>query len=200
MATTPQTSRYYTYIQPILRNKAVKSYTPYVFNLVLCGLLVYFAIRPTLTAIANLQKNIDVNQQVLDTLTQKAKDLSLGQKNYEALSPETRAKILTAVPLTANVTTLLRSLETAAPPQASTSAIQVEPVPLFDSTQALSGHPTLQEVHFTYNVVGTYPQIMTTLSNLGKLPRLVSLTNVTISHQSDGPSILSVTGKAFYLK
>ncbi len=197
---TQKKSHYYTSIEPLLHSRMVKSYAPYVFNIVLASILLVFALRPTFTAISTLQKNIEVSQQTLDTLTQKAKDLSLAQKNYEELPQDTKAKILNAVPLTPNVTSLLKSLESAAPPQASTSAIQIEPVLIYDADQKLSGHPTAKEIGFSYNVVGTYAQITTTLTNLNKLPRVISISKLSISRQSEGPVILSITGKAYYLK
>lgn len=200
MNPTAQYTRYYTYIKPIIQNKMVRSYAPYIFSLITVGLLILFAIRPTISTILNLQQEINNSQQVLDTLNQKAKNLSLGQKNYRDLDSQMKARIIQAVPLSADVTTLIKHLETATPPQASTSAIQIQPVTLYDTQTVLTDHPILAEVDFTYNVLGDYPQIVTTLSNLSRLPRLITITNMTISQQDEGPATLSVTGKGYYLK
>lgn len=200
MNPTAQYTRYYTYIKPIIQNKMVRSYAPHIFSLVTVGLLILFAIRPTISTILNLQQEIANSQQVLDTLNQKAKNLSLGQKNYRDLEPQMKSKIIQAVPFNADVTNLVKHLEAATPPQASTSAIQIQPVTLYDTQTVLTDHPTLAEVDFTYNVLGDYPQIVTTLNNLSRLPRLVTITNMTISRQDEGPATLSVTGKGYYLK
>ena len=200
MNPTTQYSRYYTYIKPIIQNQMVRSYAPYIFSLVMVGLLIVFAIRPTISTILNLQQSINNSQTVLDTLNQKAKDLSQGQKNYQDIDPAIKTKIIQAVPFNPDISNLIKNLEAAAPAQASTSAIQVQPVTLFDTKNVLGEHPVLGEVDFTYNVIGSYSQIMTTINNLSKLPRLSTITNMTINKQQDGPATLSVTGKAYFLK
>lgn len=200
MNTAPQFNRYYTYIKPVIQNKIIRAYAPYIFSLITVGLLIVFAIRPTISAILNLQQSISNSQQVLDTLKKKSADLSQGQKNYQSLSPQIKTKIIQAVPFNPDVTTLIKNLEAATAPQASTSAIQIQPITLFDIQNTLSDHPTLGKVDFTYNVIGSYAQIITTISNLAKLPRLATITNLIISKQQEGPVNLSVTGKGYFLK
>ncbi len=205
MPAAPQNSRYFTFIKPlidkqILKNRIVRSYASYIFSLITIIILIIFAIRPTLVTISNLQKNIETNQQVLDTLNLKAKNLSQGQRNYQTLDANVKSKIRQSVPYSPDITTLIRSLELATPPQASISAIQVQPIVVYDSTQIVGTHPILGEVEFTYNIAGEYNQITTAITNLSKLPRLISITNLTINRQQEGPTTLSVTGKGYYLK
>ena len=203
MATTPQYTRYYTYIKPVLENKIVKSYASYIFSLVTIAILVVFAIRPTVSTILNLQESITQNQQLLDQLNTKAETLSQAQRNYDQLDPSTKQRIADALPQTPEVTTLTKYLEGIVVGQASDSALQIQPVPLYDANKDLStaiAKPTLSEVNFTYTIVGEYNQIVSAIDRISKLPRLITIKKLTISRQPDSPTILSITAKAQYLK
>ncbi len=195
-------SRYYTFIQPALQNKFVKNYSVHIFSLITSALLIIFAIRPTATTIVVLRQTIATNQQVLDQLNQKAKNLSQGQRNYNNLSPTVRTKISALIPEQPEVTDLIKKLEGAVPPQASVSAIQVQPLTVI--TQATSSaditHPLLGEIDFSYTVTGDYNQIVTIINNISRLPRLINIHNLTISKQTEGPAVLAITGKGYYLK
>lgn len=195
-------SRYYTFIQPVLENKLVKSYSAYIFSLVTATLLILFAIRPTANTIVVLRQTIATNQEALDQLNEKARNLSQGQRNYNNLSPAVREKINAAVPANPQLTALIRSLESAIPPQASISAMQIQPLVVISpaSPSAFTVHPTLGEVDFNYTITGDYNQILSTINNIGKLPRLISIRNMTISKQTEGPAVLSISGKGYYLK
>lgn len=202
MAASTRYSRYYTYIKPLAENKAVKSVAPYIFSLITIMILIIFAIRPTVSTIINLQKNIEENQQVLKQLETKAQNLIEGKKNYENLPPKTKQKINDAVPNQPNVTSVISSLENSSGPQASASALQIQPLTLFDDkTQNNKGAKlSLGEVDFSYNISGSFIDLLKTLQNLNNSPRLIQIDNVIISKQTASPTVLSITGKAYYLK
>ncbi|MDO8638341.1 MAG: type 4a pilus biogenesis protein PilO [Candidatus Daviesbacteria bacterium] len=202
MATNTRYSRYYTYIKPLAENKAVKSVAPYIFSLITIMILIIFAIRPTVSTIINLQKNIEENQQVLKQLETKAQNLIEGKKNYENLPPDMKQKINDAVPNQPNVTSVISSLDNSSGPQASASALQIQPLTLFDDkTQSDKvAKLALGEVDFSYNISGSFIDLLKTLQNLNNSPRLIQIDNVIISKQTASPTVLSITGKAYYLK
>ncbi len=203
MATTPQNTRYYTYVKPVLENKIVKSYASYIFSLVTIGILIFFAIRPTVTTILKLQTSIDENQKLLDQLNQKAENLSQAQRNYDKMDASLKTKITTALPASAEITTLTKYLDTLVVGQASDSALQIQPVPLYDARHDYNApipKPTLAEVNFTYNIVGDYQQILLAIDKLTRLPRIITIKKLTVSRQVDSPTILSITAKAQYMR
>lgn len=199
---TSKYSRYYTYIKPVAQNKFIRSFAPYIFSLLTIIFLVIFAIKPTISTILNLQKSIDENKQVLKQLNDKADSLTLGKRNLQALGPETLNKINTLLPSQANVTTIITSLQKVPlGNQASISALQVQPVNLIDNTIDIQkARLNLAEVEFTYNVQSSFQGLLATLQNLSKSPRLININNIVLSKQIDNPMVLSITGKAYFLK
>lgn len=202
MAINAKYSHYYTYIKPVAENKVFRSMAPYIFSLITIIILVIFAIRPTVSTIINLQKNIADSQQVLQKLEDKAQDLIEGKKNYENLPPEIKLKIEAAVPDKPKVTSVISSLENSSKPQASASALQIQPLTLIDDkTQGgKKAKLSLGEVDFSYNVSGSFIDLLKTIQNINHSPRLIQINNVIINKQPSNSTVLSITGKAYYLK
>lgn len=164
-------------------------------------ILIVFAIRPTVSTILNLKKDIKNQQQILAALESKENALTEGRNNLQNLGSEKRGKITTALPSSPEPASLIASLRNTSQNQSSVSALQIQPVTLLDTASANQGALlTLGDVSFTYNVQGTYEQLLTTLSNLQKSPRLMSVDSITLGKQSEGSTVLSVTGKAYFLK
>lgn len=191
-------SRYYTYIKPVIGNKFVRSSYPFIFNFIAITIFVVFAIRPTITTILNLQKNIEESGKVLDTLNQKAENLVAGKRNLESIPAEKKVKINLALPQKADVTTLITSLKISS--SGSDSAIQIQPLTIINTTADQEKSKfNLSEVMFSYNEQGSYPQLMSTLHNLNESLRLITITNTMLNKQSDKPPVLLITGKAYFL-
>lgn len=193
-------SRYYIYIKSIAENKVVKSYAPYIFTLITITILVVFAIRPATTTILNLQKDIANQQSLLKSLNEKAQSLTEAKKNYHNLDQSIKNKINQAVPIQAAVPTLIKNLEDALGKQGSASAIQVQPVTIILAENKDKTHPELGNISFTLNIESPYQGALLILSNLTKLQRVVSIDSVSLSKQQEGPIILSINGKAYFLK
>lgn len=191
--------RYYTYIKPVVENKTVRSYSPFIFSLITTTILIVFAIKPTISTILNLQKDIENHKKILAQLNTKAQDLTQAKRNLASIDPQIRVKIETAIPNKAEVSTLVKSLQSALPRQASSSALQVQPVVL-TQTSAQKIHPDLGQVSFTYNTEGSFLELVSVLSALSSSPRVIRIESVNLSKQSGGPTIMSINGKAYYLK
>lgn len=199
MAQTTQTkySRYYTFIKPLTGNPIVRSFSPYIFSLLTIGFLVIFAIRPTVSTILNLQKSIENNQQILQGLDSKAQSLIDGRKNLDALSPLVKSKIGLAIPENPSVPLLIGSLRNIS--TASISALQIQPLVIVDNTETKT-KMALGEVVFSYNIQGSYKDLLTALGSMQRSPRLINIDSIVINKSPDGPTILSINGKAYYLK
>ncbi|KKR80840.1 MAG: hypothetical protein UU73_C0002G0175 [Candidatus Daviesbacteria bacterium GW2011_GWA1_41_61] len=193
-------SRYYTYITPVITNKLVKSSTPYIFSVLAVTLFMIFIIRPTLSTIAQLQKNIETHKQILDQLKKKGQDLTLAKQNFDSLDPQTKERIKLALPSQAQVTSLVKSLEDSVKKEASFSALQVQSVTVYDNAAEATTSPNLGEIEFALNAQGSYQQLMATLDYLKHSSRIVTLTNIVLNKPAEGNMSLSVTGKAYLLK
>jgi hypothetical protein len=192
-------NRYYQYIKPLAQNKFVRSYSPYIFSLIMAAVLVVFAIKPTFSTIVNLQKDIQNHQETLDKLTQKSKDITLAKRSLENMDKTTRAKIIDSVPQTAQVSTVITSLKSSVPTEASAaSVIQIQPVTM--TPVPPSNHPELESVGFTFNTEGSYENFIKILNNIRVASRAITIEAVSISKQTDTPTVMSITGKGYYLK
>lgn len=196
---TSKYSRYYVYIKPVIGNKYVKSFAPYIFSLLSLIIFIIFAIRPTVLTIIELQKSIQDNKATLTLLEQKSKDLTDGKRNLDNMSPEIKNKISARLPSSPAVSNLISSLQTSASNVASVSALQVQPVTIYDGTINQTAPLTLEELAFSFNVQGSYTDLITVLDNLGKTPRLVNLTSAVFNKTTEGIN-LSINGKGYHLK
>ena len=200
MATTHRYFRYFTYIQPIIKTPFIKTYGSLILTIVALSIFTIFAIKPTIETILILQKTLNDQTEILSAINKKSQDLSLGSNNYKSLVNQGLTdKINTAVPYTPAVGELTGILETVSKvPQASISAIQFQPFTINPPSEL----PTfeLSEISFTINVEGSYQSLLALLNNLRNAPRLISIDNITFNKLESSGLLLSVSGKAFYLK
>lgn len=196
----PKYSRYYVYIKPVIENKIARSVAPYIFSIATVSILIVFAIRPTISTIINLQKNIENNQQVLLSLKKKAEDLTNAKTNLDMLNPQVKTKISGKIPPKANIASLIKSLQSSSLNHASVSALQIQPLIIIDNTVPEAKDVfVLDEINFSYNIQGNYQGLMAVLQNLRRAERLIKIDNLVLS-RGDGPTILSITGKAYFIK
>ncbi|MBI2196231.1 type 4a pilus biogenesis protein PilO [Candidatus Daviesbacteria bacterium] len=194
-------SRYFTYIKPIGKIPVIKNYGPAIFTLLTISLLIFFAIKPTVETILVLQKRLVDSDQVLQKVTQKANNLSLGKKNYDNLDQNIKERIAAAIPDAISLKSLIQVLEqTAKAHEASVSALQVQPL-VINTETADNQMGSLSEVSFTFNTEGNYENLISLLQDLKDSSRLISVDSLSISKVEEGTAlIMSLSGKAFYLK
>ena len=192
----PYYSRYYTFIKPIIRDKRVK-----IFSLILSIIFAIFAIKPSLAAIASLQKSIAEKKEVLSKLETKANNLSEGRKNYQNLSDNGKQKLEKLIPNKTDISGLVNALTSLANEnQASISGLQFQPTVLTGTPKVLVNNTKLDEVSFTLNITGTYQNTVSLLDALNFTSRLLILSSVTMNKQEGTALTTTINGKAFVLK
>lgn len=197
----PHYSRYYTYIKPFLKNKAVKTYSSLVFSLIMITIFSLFAIKPTLSTIVSLQKSIKEQQQTLDSITKKGEGLSQAKSNYEALNDGVKTNLALLVPTSTSLTDLLASISNLAIfHEATISGLQVQPTMLEGDPIKLSKDATIKEINFTANFQGSYQSLSNLLDAFSQSPRLIYIQAVNFNKQSDDPLIMTVNAKGYYIK
>lgn len=193
-------SRYFTYIKPVTKLPIIKNYGPTIFSLLTISLLLYFAVKPTFETILVLQKKLADSNEVLQKITQKANNLSLGKENYDNMDQTIKDKIFSLIPDTVSIKSVIQALEQAAQThEASVSALQIQPLILEPENEAQVG--TITEVSFIFNTEGSYNNLVALLQDLQTSSRLLSIDNISLSKTNDGTSlVMSLSGKAYYLK
>lgn len=193
-------SRYFIYIKPFTKLPIIKNYGPTIFSLLTISILIFFAIKPTIETIVVLQKKLVDSEALLQKVTQKANDLSLGKKNYDNLDQGIKEKISAAVPDTVSLKSIAQTLEAAAQNhEASISALQFQSLVIDARVENKVGSPA--EISFTFNIEGEYKNLLSLLQDLKTSSRLVSIESLSLSKANEGSSlVMSLSGKAYYLK
>ena len=197
----PNRSRYYTYIRPVLRSKGVHEYGPLIFSLVMVSFFSIFALRPTLTTIATLQKSIEEQQTLDKSITQKIEDLKNAKNNYLAISQETRTKVDNLVPNDTALPSLITQIrQLASTYDASVSGIQFETIVLDGKPQTLVAKPVQKEIPFTISLRGRYQSLVQFADALPKIDRNISVQNVTLHSDQENNLLMAINGSAYYFK
>src|SRR5258708_22327106 len=103
----PQYSRYYTRLQPIFKNNAVKTYSHIVFSLITIIVFALFAIRPTVKTIISLQNTINDQQVILKKLQDKTDNIEAGKAAYDRIDQTTKIKLYTLLPSSTSITCIV---------------------------------------------------------------------------------------------
>lgn len=193
-------SSYFAYVKPVIKLPIVRTYGSTIFTLLVTAIFIIFAIKPTVETILVLQKKLADANEVLQKVTQKVNNLSMGKKNYENLDQDIKDRISKAIPDTVSLQSVTQTLEqTAKRHEASISALQIQPLTIDIGNEAKVG--SLKEISFTFNVESTYQNLFALLQELGTSSRLLSIENLSLSKASEGPGlIMSLSGKAYFLK
>lgn len=193
-------SRYFTYIKPFAKLPIVKNYGPSIFSLLTMSILIFFAVKPTVETILVLQKKLADSNEVLQKITRKANDLSLGKSNYDNLDQTIKDTIYSKIPDTVSLKSVTGALEQAAKAHAaSVSALQIQPFAIDAKENSQVGAVT--EISFIFNAEGSYNNLTALLQDLKTSNRLISIDNLSLSATSDSTVlVMSLSGKAYYLK
>jgi Tfp pilus assembly protein PilO len=193
-------SRYYTFIKNSGKFTVIKNYGSTIFSLLITAIFILFAIKPTIETILVLKKKLENSNQVLESLNKKATDISKAKNNFDALSPEIKTKINTAIPDSVNLSTIINNLEELVETNnSSISAIQFEPVTITKFSPENTS--SVKEIPFVLTVEGAYQNIITLLQQLYTSSRVIQIDTVSLNKASEGLGIiLSISGKAFYIK
>lgn len=194
----PKNSPYYTYIKPLIKNPYVKNYSGIAFAVVTIIIFGFFAIRPTISVIISLQKSIDSQKTILQSLSSKSQTLETARANHQNLNSQTIAKMNGMLPSNTNLAPLIEYLNSLANvTDASISALQFQPVPLTANNNSTS--TSIQEVDFTFNLQGSYSAFQYIIQNITRGPRIVDIQNLNLSRTNDNTLILSINAKAYFL-
>lgn len=203
IAVTHRYRRYYQNLEPLLKTRQAQAFLMVIMSLVTIAFFGTFAIRPTLKTIATLQRQIEDRSFLNDKLEEKINALILAQEEYQRIAPQLPL-IYTLLPEKAEFPSLLRRLELVVDQNSATIAgIQFEPIVLYsglpsplestnDGTIESPSASSTTPIHFTLSLSGEYQNLVTFLSQLTLLDRLVTIQSVTITNNQSGESQLSL--------
>jgi Tfp pilus assembly protein PilO len=190
----------YLAFMPDLKQERTKKFTTIVLTLVASIILGLFAVSPTLSTIANLQKQINDNLFVNQKFQQKISDLTTLQQKYADVQKDLSI-VTDAVPTSAQVPLLIAQIQTVA----KDSNIKLGHFQTFeiDFSKEKAANKNYSSFDFGLSAEGTYQQITDFLNNIVNFQRIITVTDISISkiNNADNTSSalqLNIKGAAFF--
>jgi Tfp pilus assembly protein PilO len=181
----------YLELIPDLKKEKAQKYITIVLTLATAIILGLFAINPTFSTIANLQKQIDDNNFVQQKLQQKINNLATLQGKYSSLQPDLSI-VYDAIPKTTMVPIFIAEVQSIAKNSSLTiTSLQTSEVELSNQT------PDNSSFNFTITANGTYQNMVKFLDTISHFQRIVAIKDITISTQSNA-LMLSFQGTVYF--
>jgi Tfp pilus assembly protein PilO len=180
MQTSPQERyqryrRYFVNLGQLYQKKKVRVYTGIVLSLLVTAFFLFFAIRPTLTTIAGLTKEIKDKREITEKLEDKVKALNSAQIEYQKAEKDL-SLIDEGLPRNPNISLLVRQLEALAREAGlSLKTIQFSETVLRGQEETKKNADTGEGVTFSLAVAGDYQNLKSFLDLLTNLRRSISI-------------------------
>ena len=192
-------NRYFVDLGKIYQTKKGRTYTGIIFSLITVIFFIIFAIKPTLTTIAQLMKQTKDQRLVVTELDKKINNLAEAQKNYLEANNDL-GLVEEALPSKTDLPLLTRQIETLAR-QAGIEIINLR----FNNINLLQTNgPKGEQVEilFSFNGLGDYQNLKTFLNSLTSLRRIILIQAFSFQSGKESSNILSlnINGKAWFME
>jgi Tfp pilus assembly protein PilO len=189
----------YLELMPDFKQEKTQKFTTIALTLIASIILGLFAINPTLSTIANLQKQLDDNKFVEQKLEHKINDLSILQQKYALIQPDL-GTIKNAIPQAPETTTLLGQIQAVAK-DSSLSVIGLQTFEV-DIPPIIIGEKKYSAFNFSVFVQGGYKNMISFINELTSIQRIIVLNNATITRNTDNNKVgdlrLTIKGTVYY--
>ena len=187
--------REYLKLLPNMQEEKTRSFVTLILTFGALSFFGIFAINPTLTTIANLEKQLSDDTQTDQQLKTKINNLSSLEQQYNLLGNDL-TNILNAVPKSADVPLL--SAQVAALGQKhnlSITSYTVDEVQLI----AIPSMPLTQSFVFTIQATGNYNDMLAFSDELDRLNRIVTVESMEIGRDTQTNNLdLTLRGRQYF--
>jgi Tfp pilus assembly protein PilO len=187
----------YLELLPDFSQEKTERYTSLILSLIALSVFGLFAINPTLSTIAKLQKEIEDSKVLSQRLEDKIADLATLQQSYKKLENDIPT-VFESMPNAPLVPILIGQIQSIA----RDSSLRVVQIQNGEAELFAQVDPSRKYYFYTFSVVadGAYENILNFTDNLTNLQRIVSIKAVSINNQSDtaGALQLNLEGIAYY--
>ena len=188
----------YLELMPDFKQEKTQKFTTIVLTLIASIILGLFAINPTLSTIANLQKQLDDNKFVEQKLEQKINNLSILQQKYSLIEPDLDS-IKNAVPQTPETTALLGQIQAVAK-ESDLSIVNMQTSQV-DFPPIIIGQQKYSAFNVSISVQGKYAQMASFINEVVNIQRIIVINTATISKNTDNNAValrLVINGTVYY--
>ncbi|HXS15111.1 MAG TPA: type 4a pilus biogenesis protein PilO [Candidatus Saccharimonadales bacterium] len=192
----PKESKLVLSLLPVLKNKRTQQFTTLSLTFITLAFFGLFAISPTLSTISDLQKQLDDNTFVNQSLQKKISNITILQQKYTAIQPDL-SLVYDALPATPDVDIFVGQVHSLASLQnIQINRMQTFPVDISQQTNAAK----YVSYDFSIEVQGDYTQLQKFVAQLTQFNRLIVFSNITISRigKVDNTFRLVVRGRTYF--
>ncbi|MBI2031516.1 MAG: type 4a pilus biogenesis protein PilO [Candidatus Levybacteria bacterium] len=181
-------SKYFELL-PDFKNENAQKFTSLVLTIVALSFLGLFAVGPTLSTIARLNKELADNKRTDQELQQKISNLSILQQKYNSLLGDLPV-ILSSIPSNSEVPLFLAQIQSLA----RSSGIEITSLQSFqiEAVSPKNTNKKYSSYSFTFSANGSYENISKFISSLLTMQRIVLIDNLSIS-KSNQTGLLQTT-------
>jgi len=182
---------------PNFKEERMQKFTTLVFTVTALSFFGLFAINPTLSTIANLNKQLSDNKFVDQQLQDKINNLYLLQQKYSQLTPDL-PYVLDSFPKNPQVPLLVAQLQSLA----QSSNIAITSLQTFEVEVPNSSVSTKKYYAYSFSISagGSYENLSKFVNSVVKMQRIVSINILTLSRNTgEGPPTqLNFKGTAYF--
>lgn len=182
---------------PNFKEERMQKFTTLVFTVTALSFFGLFAISPTLSTIANLNKQLSDNKFVDQQLQDKINNLYLLQQKYSQLTPDL-PYVLDSFPKNPQVPLLVAQLQSLA----QSSNIAITSLQTFEVEVPNSSVSTKKYYAYSFSISagGSYENLSKFVNSMIKMQRIVSINILTLSRNTgEGPPTqLNFKGTAYF--
>lgn len=185
--------KYYNELLPYFKEEKAQKYFFLILSFGASIFFLLFAISPTLSTIAKLNKQISDSHFVDGKLNDKIKSLSSLSQSYNNI--ETDLPYTTdAIPTSADVPTFAALVQGVAKNSSSTvTDISVSKIDFGDQSATISS-----SFNFSVTTDGDFNSLKNFLNNLINMQRVVAINSLQFAKSTTGSLELQISGSAFY--
>lgn len=195
---TLQSSKYATLV-PNLKEEKTQKFTTTVLTIVALIFFSIFAINPTLSTIANLQKQLQDDTFVEQQLQGKINNLSVLQQKYANVQLDLPA-IYSAIPQKSEIPLLIAQLQGLAS-STNLTLVNVQAFQVDLSNDLISGK-NYSSYAFNFSATGTYSDMKNFISQVINMQRIITIENIAITKvnlQNNQSGLqLTIKGNAYF--
>lgn len=190
----------YKKVLPDFKEKKTQIYTTLILTFIALSFFGIFAISPTLSTIAQLNKKLEDSRFVNAKLEEKIKNLSLLSQQYNLLQEDIKA-VETAIPVSSKTPIFIAQIEEIAKlSQVTLLRLNTASVELSNENINLSNaNMEFQTFSFFLNIQGSYENINRFISTLINFERITILDSLSL-RKNDNIFTLDIAGKAYFKK
>jgi Tfp pilus assembly protein PilO len=184
-------------MMPDFKEERMQKFTTLVFTITALSFFGLFAISPTLSTIANLNKQLSDNKFVDQQLQDKINNLYLLQQKYSQLTPDL-PYVLDSFPKNPQIPLLVAQIQSLA----QSSNIAITSLQTFE-VQVPNTSNDAQKFYaftFTLSASGSYGDLSTFVNSMIKMQRIVSINILSLTRNAgEGPPTqLNFKGTAYF--